>query len=252
MQRKRKPSSPNRIAANQRNSKHSRGPTSVIGKWHSSQNALRHGFCARSPLLLGESAEERAEHDRVILSNLNSFTACQEYMAGYIADVAWIIKRGDRFGTAYFNREALLDVMDRKFPPKDIAYMDGDRPVRTVRERNEILAAHKKDLTPTEQDIETTLHRLYGDRHDLITKFEKASLQNRKLLCQLLARFDQMQKEDRKEQEEDMKEKKDANGGYQDERLGVEVPEDEWLAQKAAEGDSAGSVPPNDNGDNTE
>src|SRR5262249_43715509 len=45
-------------AANKNNSVNSTGPTSILGKFYSSQNALRHGLYARDILLPGESESE--------------------------------------------------------------------------------------------------------------------------------------------------------------------------------------------------
>jgi hypothetical protein len=48
--------------ANKENAKHSTGPRTEEGKQRSSQNALKHGFCAKDPLIRGEDPDDYYRH----------------------------------------------------------------------------------------------------------------------------------------------------------------------------------------------
>jgi hypothetical protein len=208
MSKKRKPPSLKKIRANIENSKKSKGPTSTLGKWRSSQNPIVHALYAKTPVLMFESAKEREELAEVITSNLRPFTPVQEFRVGLIINRVWLIMRNNRTKAAYMNYEVTTEVIARSFPPGEYSPSEYDE------KREEILDTRGDEIVPTDRDVENVLHRLFEDRHDLILKMDKMSLQNEKALTRLLDDFVRLRNEE-------IRTKKEENKGYEP-RLGVD------------------------------
>jgi hypothetical protein len=209
MSKKRKPPSLKKVHANIENSKKSTGPTSALGKWHSSQNPIVHALYAKTPVLMFESAKEREELAEVITLNLRPFTPVQEFRVGLIINRVWLIMRNNRTKAAYINYEVTTEVIARKFLPGEYEPSEYDE------KREEILDTRGDEIVPTDRDVENVLHRLFEDRHDLILKMDKMSLQNEKALTRLLDDFVRLRNEQ-------IRTKKEENRGYEEPRLGVD------------------------------
>jgi hypothetical protein len=86
-----------RALASRINGAKSRGPRTVAGKARSSRNALKHGLCARTYLLLpDERAAEFAAFRAALISELAPAGALQIVLAERIAVAAWRLARADR------------------------------------------------------------------------------------------------------------------------------------------------------------
>jgi hypothetical protein len=146
---RKKPASLRKIRANQENSKNSRGPTTPMGKWRSSQNAIVHALYAKREVLLGESAEERDELAELIISQLRPLTPGQDFKVWQIIDRVWRMMRGMRIQSAFIYFQIAHEVLDRKYPP-DYEYAVSNRAVRSEEDRFAIFEQHRKELVPTE------------------------------------------------------------------------------------------------------
>jgi hypothetical protein len=84
---------PLQAAARRANSQHSTGPRSAQGKAAVSQNAVKSGFFARSPLLPGESDTEFAAFRDGWIDSLHPEDAAEVALVDRIADSAWRLRR---------------------------------------------------------------------------------------------------------------------------------------------------------------
>jgi hypothetical protein len=84
---------PRQAEARRANGKLSRGPKTAEGKAVVSQNALKFGFFARSPLLPGESDREFAAYRGGWIESLHPADAAEAALVDRIADCAWRLRR---------------------------------------------------------------------------------------------------------------------------------------------------------------
>jgi hypothetical protein len=95
--------SPARAAASRKNGARSRGPKTPEGKARSARNALRHGLCAQSFVVLGD--EDLAAFDAfeaALLEELAPQGALQCVLAKRIVAAAWRLERAERIEAELF------------------------------------------------------------------------------------------------------------------------------------------------------
>jgi hypothetical protein len=86
-----------RAAASRANGARSRGPRTAEGKARASQNALRHGMCAKKFLLLPyDSRAEFAALEGALLEELSPEGALETLLARRLIAAAWRLARADR------------------------------------------------------------------------------------------------------------------------------------------------------------
>jgi hypothetical protein len=86
-----------RAAASRANGAESRGPRTAAGKARSSQNALRHGLCAKKHLLLpDDSRAQFAALETALIEDLAPEGALQILLAHRLIAAAWRLQRADR------------------------------------------------------------------------------------------------------------------------------------------------------------
>ena len=89
--------------ANKQNAKHSTGPRTEEGKQRSSQNALKHGFCAKDPLIRGEDPDDYYRHGAELELSLSPATPLEEDLVEQIIDITWRLKRFKRIESSIIN-----------------------------------------------------------------------------------------------------------------------------------------------------
>jgi len=82
-----------RAATNRANSQHSTGPRTAAGKQRSSQNALRHGLTARTPVLTSEDQAAYENHHRQFEKEYQPANATESQLVKEMADTAWRLNR---------------------------------------------------------------------------------------------------------------------------------------------------------------
>jgi hypothetical protein len=84
---------PFQAQANRANSQCSTGPRTETGKARSSQNALKHGMEAQTPLLPGESPERWRDHREGVLMALGAKGSLETALADRLALTLWRLQR---------------------------------------------------------------------------------------------------------------------------------------------------------------
>ena len=103
-----------RAEASRRNGTKSRGPTTAEGKARASQNALKHGLCAQTAVLLeGEDQAAFEALDHGLKADLQPRGALEILLASRLAMAAWRMDRADRIeaellGSGHAHRAATL------------------------------------------------------------------------------------------------------------------------------------------------
>ena len=98
--------SPARAEASRKNGARSKGPKTPEGRARSARNALKHGLCAETFVVVaGESAEAFAAFEAALLDDLAPEGALQTLLAGRIARAAWRLERAERIEAELFARE---------------------------------------------------------------------------------------------------------------------------------------------------
>ena len=82
-----------RAAINRANSQHSTGPRTEAGKKRSSQNALRHGLTARTPVLASEDQAAYENHCRQFQNEHQPATPTETQLVQELADTSWRLNR---------------------------------------------------------------------------------------------------------------------------------------------------------------
>jgi hypothetical protein len=82
--------------ANKENAQHSTGPRTAAGKQRASLNALKHGLCAKDPLISGEDPDDYYQHCAELEFDFRPGTAAEENLVDQIADITWRLKRFSR------------------------------------------------------------------------------------------------------------------------------------------------------------
>jgi hypothetical protein len=82
-----------RAAINRANSQHSTGPRTEAGKKRSSQNALRHGLTARTPVLASEDQAAYESHCRKFENEYQPATPTETQLVQELADTSWRLNR---------------------------------------------------------------------------------------------------------------------------------------------------------------
>ncbi len=93
---KSKKTSKAKIEANRRNSRMSKGPTSVDGKARSRYNALKHGMTAKTVLLPGDDPQEFAGRLRYLQDDLQARNSLEAVVIERLAGDLWKSDRSDR------------------------------------------------------------------------------------------------------------------------------------------------------------
>ena len=89
--------------ANKKNAQHSTGPRTDEGKQRSSQNALKHGFRAKDPLIPGEDPDEFDRHSVDLETELRPVSYLELNLVEQIIDITWRLKRFPRIEAAVIN-----------------------------------------------------------------------------------------------------------------------------------------------------
>src|SRR5579859_6638669 len=95
-------SSDRKVAANRRNAQKSTGPKTLSGKAIASMNALKHGLCARKPLIPGENEAEFTQFASGWVDEQKPTGPMQEFLAERIITVAWRLRRAGKLEAALF------------------------------------------------------------------------------------------------------------------------------------------------------
>ncbi|MEJ2649685.1 MAG: hypothetical protein P8016_14905 [Sedimentisphaerales bacterium] len=95
------------IKANRENAKKSTGPRTARGKEVVSQNALRHGLCAKKNLIRTESQEEFDLFRDVMLDDLAPSGGMELMLAQRIVALSWRLRRAEHFQNVLV--DALID-----------------------------------------------------------------------------------------------------------------------------------------------
>jgi len=82
-----------KVAANRRNAQKSTGPKTLSGKAIASMNALKHGLCARKPLIPGENEADFVRFTTEWVDELRPSGARQSMCAEQAILAAWQIRR---------------------------------------------------------------------------------------------------------------------------------------------------------------
>ena len=82
-----------KVAANRRNSQKSTGPKTPSGKAIASMNALKHGLCARKPLIPGENEADFAQFAADWVNELRPAGPQQSLCAEQAILAAWQLRR---------------------------------------------------------------------------------------------------------------------------------------------------------------
>jgi hypothetical protein len=92
-----------RAAASRRNGAKSSGPKTTEGKARASQNALKHGLCAKKYLLLpGDSSARFDALESALMGDLAPEGALQTLLAHRLIAAAWRLQRADRLELELF------------------------------------------------------------------------------------------------------------------------------------------------------
>jgi hypothetical protein len=83
----------NHAAINRANAQHSTGPRSIIGKQHSSLNALTHGLTSQSPLLPTEDPAAFNLHTEGFFDEYKPKGSTETQLVQELADTSWRINR---------------------------------------------------------------------------------------------------------------------------------------------------------------
>jgi hypothetical protein len=86
-------SSDRKVAANRRNAQKSTGPRTLSGKAIASMNALKHGLCARKPLIPGENEAEFVRFTTEWVDELRPAGPRQSMCAEQAILAAWQLRR---------------------------------------------------------------------------------------------------------------------------------------------------------------
>jgi len=108
--------------ANKKNAQHSTGPRTDEGKQRSSQNALKHGFRAKDPLIPGEDPDEFDRHSVDLETELRPVSYLELNLVEQIIDITWRIKRFARIEAAVIN-----ELHDSAAEHPRNHYKDGDQ-----------------------------------------------------------------------------------------------------------------------------
>ncbi len=83
----------NHAIINRANAQHSTGPKTAAGKQVSSQNSLKHGLTAQSPVLPTEDLNDYQRHVASFFSEYNPQGATETNLVQSIADASWRLNR---------------------------------------------------------------------------------------------------------------------------------------------------------------
>jgi hypothetical protein len=89
--------SQSQLEANRLNAQKSTGPQTAHGKARSSQNALKHGLSAKTPLLPGEDPAVFAAFFEGLIEDLAPQGAIEAYQVQRAAEIAWRLQRVPHF-----------------------------------------------------------------------------------------------------------------------------------------------------------
>lgn len=98
---------PAQAAARRANGKLSQGPKTAAGKAVVSQNALKFGFFALSPLLPGESAEAFAEFRQQLYASYQPVGGAEVMLVDRIVESGWRLRRFPAIEAATYSAELL-------------------------------------------------------------------------------------------------------------------------------------------------
>lgn len=82
-----------RAATNRANAQHSTGPRSIIGKQHSSLNAVTHGLTSQSPVLPAEDPDAFNSHVQAFFDEYKPKGPTEKQLVQDLADTSWRINR---------------------------------------------------------------------------------------------------------------------------------------------------------------
>lgn len=98
-----------KVAANRRNSQKSTGPKTLSGKAIASMNALKHGLCARKPIIAGENEADFAQFAADWVNELRPSGPRESLCAEQAILAAWQLRRVPYLEagllTQYINKE---------------------------------------------------------------------------------------------------------------------------------------------------
>ena len=84
------------IDANRENAKKSTGPRTDEGKAVSSQNAVKHGLCAREAVIHGEDPAQFELYREAFLADLRPVGPVETMLAERVVSLAWRLRRAER------------------------------------------------------------------------------------------------------------------------------------------------------------
>jgi len=93
------------LTANRANAQHSTGPKTEAGKQHSSQNALKHGLTAATPLVRDDEREAYAEFSRDLYTRILPAGALEDDLFAKLLHASWCLRRIRRLEEDLFERD---------------------------------------------------------------------------------------------------------------------------------------------------
>ncbi len=90
----------NQVKANRKNALKSTGPRTEEGKDASSQNAIKHGLCAKKNVIKTENQDEFDIYRDKMLADLLPDGAMEEMLCERIVSLSWRLKRAEHFQNA--------------------------------------------------------------------------------------------------------------------------------------------------------
>ena len=92
------------IEANRENARKSTGPKTLMGKFTSRFNALKHGLASQKMVtIVGESNDAYLEHFVKVMFEYDPQTACQRQLVEQLTILLWRLRRAAAFEAGVFN-----------------------------------------------------------------------------------------------------------------------------------------------------
>jgi len=153
------------IEANRANAQKSTGPRTPAGKAKVAQNAVTHGLLARQVVVVGEEEDEFDLYRDQFRADLAPVGMVESVLVERIAELAWRLRRAERFHTEAFDVMYAQNRVDpqikRKWPPQAPEAADPLIGVTVVKDFSETKVLER--LLVYERRIENSLYRTMAE-----------------------------------------------------------------------------------------
>jgi hypothetical protein len=151
-----------RAAINRANSQNSTGPRTAAGKQRSSQNALRHGLTAASPVLPTEDRAAYEDHRRRFFDEYHPATSTETQLVQELIDTSWRLNRIPLLEAEVLARAAAPVPLDREIT---FDIVDAHRLMASIGIQGHRLSRQFQKSLEVLRDIQTD--RAQRERRDL-------------------------------------------------------------------------------------